>query len=179
MHSISYSMSSPSTIDPTQVSPWTVIGGEIHRIETAGMSSSSTRTVALRALPTSCSSAFRIVTEISPSPSFSLSACEVSATVLSVSPGANVTVVCCDGPLLRLSRSVGKLMIFRWPDTSNLTDRLSAVRPTRLKRNTASAPSVTVACTGLTETVVGMFGMAWIEAAGPWPWSFTARTSKE
>ena len=171
-------MSSPSTIDPTQVLPWTVIGGEIHRIETAGMSSSSTRTVAVPALPTSCSSAFRIVTEISPSPSFSLSASEASATVASVSPGANVTVVFCDCPLLNVSSRVRGLMIFQWPETLKLTERLSAVRPTLLKRNTASAPSVTVACTGLTETVVGMFGMAWIEAAGPWPWSFTARTSK-
>ena len=101
-----------------------------------------------------------MVTEISPSPSLSRSASEASATVFSVSPGANVTVVSPDGPVLNVSRRVKKLMIFQWPETLNLTDRLSAVRPTRLKRNTASAPSVTVACTGLTETVVGMFGMA-------------------
>ena len=160
MHTTSYSISSPSTIDPTQVSPWTVIAGEIHRSETSGMSSSSTRTVARPVPPTPYSSAFLILTEISPSPSLSLSASEASGRVTSVTPSANTTVVNPDNPLLSVSRRVKGSMTFQWPETLIPTDSLSAVRPTRLKRNTASEPSVTVACTGLTETVVGMFGMA-------------------
>ena len=129
------------------------MAGEIQRSVTTGMSSSSTRTVALPAPPALYSGEPAMVAEISPSPSFTRSAPVVSLSVTSLTPTPNETVVSGKGPVLSASVRVAALMILLWPRMLIPTDMLFAVEPVRLRRNSASSPSVTVACSAVIDTV--------------------------